>query len=168
MADQEFRFVGGDMHSETRVFGGTAWLGFPSGRPDLDKPLSPQAEVVYTQRAFGSVSEARGKLQLDVMLDVELARRVERDPQDAQVAWTLLDAFFADLPGARTGERMHHAAVRRAFREALSALKRARRALPKECRGHVEGTAAWYAENGIARIQHALDCLDEVPKEAEA
>lgn len=161
MADQEFRFVGGEMHGDTRVFSGTAWMA-PVTDANPDKPLSEQVEIAYEQRAFGSIQDARGKLQLDVMLDVQLVRRIDRDPQDAEVAWALLDAFFADLPGAH-GQRMQHHAVRRALVEAQAALKRARRALPKECHGSTEGTLAWFAENGIDRIKHALNVLDDPP-----
>ena len=47
-----------------------------------------------------------------------------------------------------------------AFRDAKAAFKRARAALPKRTVDVRDGTAAWYAENGMKRCDVALDALE--------
>lgn len=160
----EYRFVGGDLHGQIRVFGGEVWRTFPGGA-DIDKPLQRQMEVAYEQRAFGSNrGEDEPNLRIDVMLDVGLCRALDADPKDAGVAWALLDAFFPDFPGARQlgAGVVFQQAARRGLTEAMAALKRARRALPKVPTEPRSAWAAHFADNGVDRLKIALDRLDGV------
>lgn len=168
MPSQELRFVGGEKHGEAVFTAASEMIGYEGDT--LDEKLAGKRVTTYVMRSFGSPErESRPfPLRIDVLLSSELAEIADGDPRSARLAWELLDAFMIDLPGARQPNegRMHLHAVRRAFREAQAALKRARRALPKNPRGQVEGAAAWYAENGATRCGHALNALDGQPPEA--
>lgn len=171
MANREYRFVGGERHGQIYWHPGSEAIGFDEP-PDLSLPLRDQATVQYVERSFGSagIPDTRPfALRMDVMLHVKLAQALDADPRDPDVAWQILDAFFIDLPGSRRtprDEAVDFRSVRVAFGEAMSALKRARKALPKEVAKGTPSRVAWaifYADNGVTRIKHALEKLDEQP-----